>query len=112
MNATKLFGKCIRTFKGNLLCCIDVQGREFFFAMTPQGNRFFFVHELKRGNYLTAQEWENALKTWEGSKIETLAGEELSNAQILAYQIASDFAFEMSPAQKGALPSHHALYFK
>ncbi len=112
MANTDLCGKFIRTFKGNLLCCMEVNGREFFFAMTPSGQRFFFKNETERGKYLNVQEWVHALATWDGAKIETLAGEDLANASLLAKTISASFVAFMSPAQIATLPSDHMTYFK
>lgn len=112
MPKSAIYGKAIRTWKGNLLCCIEINGREFFFAMNPLGKRFFFKNETQRGKYLDVKEWVHALATWENPQIETLAGDDLANAVNLASQIAKDFTFDMSPAQIGALPSNHMVYFK
>lgn len=110
-NHSELHGKAIRTYKGNLLCCIEVKGHSLFFAMDKNGLRFLFVHEIKRGKYLTIKEWNHALETWDNAKVETLAGRELSNAIMLAPFIADNFKFGMSSSQEAALPLDHMVSF-
>ena len=104
-------GKFIRTCKNNLLVCLEIKRRNFFFAMNPNGIRFCFKHELERGNYLTRQEWDNALKTWDNAKVEELTGEELKDAKRLAPEIARNFTFLMSPDQIKRLPVNHVHFF-
>ncbi len=112
MPKSELHGKAIRTNKGNLLCCIEINGKEFFFAMNSLGGRFFFKHETERGKYLNVKEWVHDLATWPGAEIETLTGDELANAMQLAPIIAADFTAGMSPAQIAALPPDHMIEFK
>jgi hypothetical protein len=111
MKDNTLFGKCIRTFKGNLLCCMEINGKNFFFAMDKIGMRFFFKHELERGKYLNIKEWEHALATWDNAKEEILVGEELAYARTLAPLIANDFTFNMSRKQIAGLPADHMKRF-
>ena len=104
-------GKCIRTFKGNLLVCLEVNGKEFYFYMTPIGLRFISGHEKKHGKYCTSKEWDWALENWDNAKVEELTGNNLKDAKRLATLIANNFLSFMSPTETAGLPSDHSLSF-
>jgi len=107
----QLCGNFIRTYKGNLLCCVSVGGRPFFFAMTPDGKRFLFANETKRGMYLNRKEWDYAFNNWDDARIEPLTGNDLMHATALAPEIANNFLYGMTSDQRGALPSNHVMSF-
>ncbi len=114
--SSERYGKFIRTYKGNLLICMKLYRKEFFFYMTPKGFRFISEHERKRGMYVTAKEWNWALNNWKDSKgnkvqPEELTGDDLRNAEKLRIPIAHNFCFLMSGEDLKSLPKNHQQYF-
>jgi len=106
-------GKFIRTGTGNLLVCLEINKKPLFFYMSQKGLRLPSTHEKVRGNYLTSQEWDNALKTWTNNpKIEELTGNDLKNANDLGPLIAKSFIFSMSREQIAQLPTNYVKFFR
>ncbi len=110
-------GKKIVTHMGNILFCVEINGKEFYGAMTSLGHRFAFKHELVRGKYLDHREWDNALEKWNGpnggrAQAETMTPDELALANLLAHNMAKDFTYDMTNAQKHKLRHKHVLSFQ